>query len=103
MTKKHDMTDPEYESYDRIHNFDHPLDEEEGKVRRERSNAARYRRRARGRLKRRLRQITHPDDVDEWDDDPLLDDYEQRAERELRNAQAHKQRLRGLEDRDAQA
>jgi hypothetical protein len=98
MADKHEMTDAQVASYERIHNYDDPLSVEQGKVRREKATAADYRRRGQQRVKHRLRQITRPEDVDDWDDDPLLDDVEQRAERELRNARTHKQRLHGLSE-----
>ena len=50
MAKKHKLTEQEYEAYNRIHDYDHPLDEEEGKIHREKSNYARYQRKSKARL-----------------------------------------------------
>lgn len=96
MTAKHGMTDDEYDVYTKIHRYDHPLDEEKSKIRREKTNSARFRRKGQAHLKQRLNTITRITDGDDWDDDPLLDAYEVMAEREIRNAHAHKRRLKKL-------
>lgn len=96
MAQKRDMTDGEYDVYQKIHKYEHPIQEEKGKIHREKSNAARYRRKHHTQLKQQLDRITSPDDLEDWDDDQALDDYEFMAERELRNAKTHKQRLKRL-------
>lgn len=99
MTDKHEreMTDGEYTVYRKIHDYDHPVEIERGKVQREKASATRKRRKGQDHLKRRLRQIVRPEDVEDWDDDPLFDEIEIEAERELRNARTHKDRLKRLE------
>jgi hypothetical protein len=96
MAKKHRMTDQEYRVY-KTHAYDHPLEVEQGKIHREKANYARCRRKSEARLKRQLRELTGPNDLETWDEDPLVAEYESKATRELRNAKVHKQRLSGLE------
>lgn len=96
MTPKHAMTDDEYDVYTKIHRYDHPLDEERSKIRREKTTSARFRRKGQAHLRQRLNAITRITDADDWDDDPLLDEYDVMAEREIRNAHTHKRRLKKL-------
>lgn len=102
MAKKREMSDAEYNTYHRIHEYENPLDEERGKVRRERANYARYRHQRDAHLKRRLRDVIRAGDTD-LDDDAIIDaELDARAQRELRNARAHKDRLQRLERYEAQ-
>jgi hypothetical protein len=96
VSKKRTLTPTEYEAYKRGHAYEDPLEAEEGKVRRERTDAARYRRKAEARRRRQLRDLSHPDDAEAWEDDPAADELERQARRELGNASAHKRRLHGL-------
>ena len=69
---------------------------ERGKIRREKADHARYRRKSDARLKRRLRETAYTADEDAWEEDAIHAEYDARASRELRNAQTHRRRLRGL-------
>mgnify|MGYP005849565161 CR=1 FL=1 len=95
MPKNDDLTKHQYDIYRKTHDYDHPLEEEQAKIRREKAGYARRRRKSGERLKRRLGAIARPDDVEDWDEDPTQVE-EERAARELRNAHAHKRRLKGL-------
>ena len=97
MAKKHEMTDQEYKVYKKIHDYEHPLEVERGKIRREKADHAQYRRKSDARLKRRLREMAYTADEDTWEEDAIQAEYDARASRELRNARTHKRRLRGLE------
>ena len=106
MTKKHEMSERAYQVYTKTHDYEHPLEEERAKIRREKADAARHRRKGKARLKRQLREIMDVDDLDAWQKDLESDDYgdvddydddDHRATRELRNAHTHKQRLAALE------
>ncbi len=98
-----EMTDGEYTVYQKTHDSEHPVEVESGKVRREKTSAARKRRKNQDRVKNRLQKIEHPEDVDDWDDDALIDEIEAEAEREMRNARTHKERLKRLERYQKQA
>lgn len=93
--EKDELTEHQFEAYIKIHRYDHPLDEERAKIRREKAGYARRRRNSEERLKRRLGAIARPDDAEGWEEDPAQVE-EERAARELRNAHAHKRRLKGL-------
>ena len=97
MAKKRKMTEHEYEVYRKTHGCAHPLDVERGKIRREKTDAARYRRRSEEKMKRRLRELASSGDLDAWDEEEPFDEDEARAARELGNARAHAHRLRELE------
>ncbi len=103
MSKKHEMSEHEYQAYKKTHDDEHPLEEERGKIRREKANAARYRRKSKAHLKRQLREIAHSDDLDAWEEDLESEDYDYKARRELRNAHTHKQRLEGLKRHENRA
>jgi hypothetical protein len=102
MTKKHDMSDEEYEVYQRIYDYPHPEDVERGKIRREKASATRYRRRRDRHIKRQLRALVQQGDVAAWEDDATLDEYDLKARRELSNARTHKHRLKGIERHENQ-
>jgi hypothetical protein len=91
------MTQHEYEVYRKTHGYAHPLEVERGKIRHEKTDYARYRRRSQEKMKHRLRELVRSGDLDAWDEEVQLDEDEARAARELGNARAHGQRLRKLE------
>jgi hypothetical protein len=91
------MTEHEYEVYKKTHGYAHPLEVERGKIRREKTDSARYRRRSEEKMKRRLRELVRSGDLDAWDEEELFDEDEARAARELGNARAHVHRLKELE------
>jgi len=96
---KHVMTDQEYRVYKKTHQYAHALDEEEGKIARERGNYVKLRKVADRKLKvvlHDLVQIVEDDDPEEG----LGIEEELAAERELRNAAVHKRRLRDLARRE---
>lgn len=68
--EKDDLTEHQYEIYQKTHNYEHPLDEERAKIGREKGSYARRRRQSEERLKRRLNEIARPDDADAWEEDP---------------------------------
>ncbi len=94
--EKDDLTEHQYEIYQKTHNDEHPLDEERAKIGREKGSYARRRRQSEERLKRRLNEIARPDDAEAWEEDPAQVEEDERATRDLRNAHTHKRRLKGL-------
>jgi hypothetical protein len=95
---KHAMSDHEYSIYKKIHPYGYALDEEEGKIRRERERCAKLRKIAGKKLKERLHDLAQIEDEDPADELGLQEEL--KAERELRNATVHKRRLRDLERRE---
>ncbi len=96
MAKKHAMTEHEYRSYKKRHDYDDPLETEEGKVSREKAHSARQRRKTQARWKRQLDDLADLTDLELWEEDLILSEYERSADREVKNARTHKRRLKGL-------
>ncbi len=96
MSKRHEMTDHEYESYRKRHSDDDPLEAEQAKIERERETYARYSRRSLAYLRQQLREIMCAGAPTDEDLELGLPEYEWKAVRELRNARTHRQRLKGL-------
>ena len=96
MPKNDELTEHQYQVYRKTHSYEHPLEGERAKIRREKGNYARHRRQGDKRLQRRLSQIASPTDAETWEDDPTQVEEDERATRELRNARTHKRRLKGL-------
>jgi len=82
----------EIESYRKRHPYDHAIEVEEGKIRREKTASASLRRKGTRRIRRCLNGLGDPGE------DLVVEQYEASAIRELRNALAHKRRLAGLAD-----
>ena len=92
------MSDTQYEQYLKSHAYDHPLEEEEAKTRRELADLSKHSRKDRAQTKAGLHALRTSDDVLEWDDDP--EDDSAVGRRKLRgNARTHKNRLKSMHKR----
>jgi hypothetical protein len=97
---KHTMSDHEYRTYKKTHPYEHVLDEEEAKVKRERGRYAKLKKIADKKLKDRLYDLAQIEDDEDLDDElGFQEEFE--AQRELRNATGHKSRLKDLERRES--
>ncbi len=96
MPQKHQMSPHQYQVYQKMHGYDNPLDEEESKTGQEKANAQRLRRKGQTKLKRKLQDLPHLEDVEVWDEDIEEEQLEIKADREWRSARTHKRRLKGL-------
>lgn len=96
---KHGMTDGQYRMYKKIHKYEHALDEEEGKIVRERGKYVKLKKKADRKVRDALRDLVQIDEQDDPDEQPGSEE-ELVAERELKNATIHKKRLRALEQRE---
>ena len=70
MSRDRELTYDEVTAYERIHSYDHPLEVERGKIRRETSAYTRYRRKQATRFRRRARDVRRPEDVADGEEDP---------------------------------
>jgi hypothetical protein len=93
MSKKHEMTEHEYQIFKKQHTSEDLVDTEQGKIEREKAIYIQNRRKGTFRLLQDLRSIVSPDDVEEVDADLEQPEEEHIAERVRRNARTHKQRL----------
>jgi len=94
------MMEQEYKIYKKIHKYEYALDEEEGKIARERAGYLKFKKAADRKMKGALRDLVQVVEPDGPDEEPGAED-ELAAKRELRNATVHKKRLRELEKREA--
>ncbi len=93
--QKHAMTGHEYEIYKKIHRYPDPVDVEEGKVEREKSDYIKYRKKSDAQIEEILREMIKSGSLEMWDESDAVV-YEVKATREIRNAHKHKRRLKGL-------
>jgi hypothetical protein len=96
---KHVMSDGQYKMYKKIHKYEYALDEEEGKVVREKGKYVKVKKKADKKLQHALHDLVQTEDLDDPDEQPGIEE-ELDAERELKNATVHKKRLRDLEQRE---
>jgi len=96
MTKKHEMSEHEYEFYKKQHAYEDVEAAEQGKIKREKAVFLKNRQKGAARLQQQLRNIAKPDDVEDVEEDLETPEEEQIAERVRRNARTHKKRLVGL-------
>ncbi len=100
MSKKHEMTEQEWEAYRKAHPYDDILEAEQSKIARDKISYARRQSRAKARATQRLRDLaastvpaSQEDDLDDADD-PFV------AERARRNVRTRKRRLQSLARRE---
>jgi hypothetical protein len=89
------MKDKEYESYNREHNYTHPSDVEQGKIKKETKTNAKYRMKSKNMTQNLLRHVKKLSDFDE----SIYEEVERvnyKAKKEKNNAKSHKKRLKKL-------
>ena len=89
------LSETEQRMFRRIHTAEDVLAVEEGKIRLEKGLYVNLRRKAKARLKERLKKIGGTIGKEEWVEEEM-DQVEHRATRVYRNARRHKRRLYGL-------
>lgn len=92
--KKHELTEQEYEIYQKIHGYEEPVEVEEGKIRREKSNYVEKRNKGKSKIKQVLRNLKGNSQL--ADEEEFFDEEDFVARRELSNARVHRQRLKGI-------
>jgi hypothetical protein len=97
MKKKH-MNKHQYKRYKKTHRYAHPIDVENGKIKRETLNYTKYRKKSDDKMKRILQDVAKGNAYDVLDDeDDFFDEYDFKATKEIGNARQHKTRIKGLE------
>ncbi len=105
MSKKHEMTDAEWDAYRKTHPYEDIVEAEHGKIARDKARCARRRSRDDALIRDRLRALAagaQPPDEDsalvgaDEDRDASPADMEFAAERARRNVRTRKRRLRAL-------
>lgn len=89
------MSNKEYKSYKRIHDYEYPSDVEEGKIKKEKENHAKHRKKSKKLTEDLLRNITKLSDYDEAFAEEIEKENE-RTKKEKGNATTHKKRFRKL-------
>lgn len=102
MSKKHEMTEHEYQIYKKQHTYEDVEDTEQGKIQRERAVYLQNRQKGAVHLQQHLRSIANPEDVEDVEEDLETPEEEQIAERVRRNARTHKKRLMGLRNHETE-
>jgi hypothetical protein len=93
------LSDEEYKSYKRIHDYEYPSDVEESKIKKEKKNHAKHRKKSKRLTEDLLRNITKLSDYDE----AIAEEIEKESEKAKKakgNATTHKKRYKKLEKYD---
>ena len=96
---KHQLSEHEYEIYQKIHKYEQPVEAEQGKIQREKSSYLEKREESQRKMKRLLEDWMSGD-LDANDEGDLIDEQEFLARREISNARVHKNRLKSIEKFD---
>lgn len=93
------LSDREFESYKRIHNYSIPSEIEEGKIKKEKNNHIKYSKKSKKLSKDMLRNIKSSVDFDDlhYED---IEAVNLKATKEKGNAKAHNKRLKKLNKHD---
>jgi hypothetical protein len=96
MTKKHEMSEHEYVIYKKQHDYEHAVESEQAKIKREKASYAQQSRQSDSSVRQKLRSVTNPEYLEVLEETLELPEVEYAAVRVLRNARTHKRRLVGL-------
>lgn len=99
MSKKHHLSKEAYENYLKRHQYEHPVEEEEGKIARELAEFQAERSTIKREFKYLVRDLDNlsVDDFSDFDDAiEALEEMEIRSRKIRNNASTHKKRLKGI-------
>jgi hypothetical protein len=96
MSKKHEMTEHEYQIYKKKHQYEDVEDIEQGKIKREKAIYTQYRKKVTARLYPFQHRCVDPEDMEDDEAYQEMPEEEYIADRIRRNARTHKKRLQGL-------
>lgn len=99
MSKKHHLGKEEYENYLKRHHYEHPVEQEEGKIAKELSEFQAERSTIKREFKHLVRdlEVSSLDDFSDFDEAiEALEEMEVKSRKIKNNASTHKKRLKGI-------